>query len=546
MLMRPDRGRRLPRHVFYLALLLAPLLGLSLLTIGDSVTAAAWGQDAPPTTSPDSTDPTTPETTASTSTETSTTEPCATTTTDTSTTQPCATTTTATAGELVQQASTDLQTVTPQVVVDAAAAAGTTVQNATSILTTTSNAPTQVAVANKPAGDVKVTGAGTAIDIGLPPTQEATPARVGGNLAVFAPPDQDRAAVAVQPRDTGARVMVIIRSAADPEDFRFPVKVPAGGRLVPMAGDNAGTDGTSEQNTKGYVILDREGEGVGSIAAPWALDAAGQLVSTWYKLAPDGTIVQHVDHAGTSAHYPVVADPLVSVGCAWTDCALWFSASVTSTLARYSFLGEVGFAVSAEVLCLGLVNPIAKLVCGELVGAFSQALIGTLRQARDQGACLRVSFTPLVSLSNPSPMRFAADSSSACSRGADLGRRVAGIPPGSQAFVNNRGVTFTVVGGALFWIPNSDQLGLLTGDPGNPWGPVRQISSNRVRRYRDLPADGTLFQEVSNSQAYYMSAGHCWSITAAQFVRHGFEANAIKKVPDNGRLQCPFAGPLPA
>jgi hypothetical protein len=526
------------------------LLGVSLLTIGDSVTAAAWGQDAPPTTSPDSTDPTTPETTASTSTGTSTTELCATTTIDTSTAQPCATTTTATAtataGELVQQASTDLQTVAPQVVVDAEAAAGTTVQNATSILTTTGNAPTQVAVANEPGGDVNVTGAGTAIDVGLPAVQEATPARVGGNLAVFAPPDQDRAAVAVQPRDTGARVMVIIRSAADPEDYRFPVKVPAGGKLVPMAGDNAGTEGTSEQNTKGYVILDREGEGVGSIASPWALDAAGQLISTWYKLASDNTIVQHVDHTGTIAHYPVVADPLVSVGCAWTDCAVWFSASITSTLARYTFLGQVGFSLAAEVLCLGLVNPIAKLVCGQLVGAFSQALIGNLQKARDQGACLRVSFTPLVSLSNPSPMRFAADNSSACSRGADVGRRVAGIPPGSQAFVNNRGVTFTVVGGALFWIPNTDQLGLLTGDPGNPWGSVRQINTSRVRRYRDLPADGTLFQEVSNSQAYYVSAGHCWSITAEQFVRHGLDANDIKKVPDHGRLQCPFAGPLPA
>ena len=186
MLMRPDHGRRLPRHVFYLALLLAPLLGLSLLTIGDSVTASAWGQDTPPTTSPDSTDPTTPETTASTSTGTSTTEPCATTSIDTSTAQPCATTTTA--GELVQQASTDLQTVAPQVVVDAAAAAGTTVQNATSILTTTSNAPTQVAVANEPGGDVKVTGAGTAIDVGLPAVQEATPARVGGNSPCSRPP----------------------------------------------------------------------------------------------------------------------------------------------------------------------------------------------------------------------------------------------------------------------------------------------------------------------------------------------------------------------
>jgi hypothetical protein len=122
---------------------------------------------------------------------------------------------------------------------------------------------------------------------------------------------------------------------------------------------------------------------------------------------------------------------------------------------------------------------------------------------------------------------------------------VAGVLPGSQAFVNNRGVTFTAAGGALFWIPNPIQLGLLTGDPDNPWGPVQQISTSQVRRYRDLPADGTLFQEVSNSQAYYVLAGHCWSLTAEQFAQHHFLFNNIKKVPDHGLQQCPYAGPLP-
>jgi hypothetical protein len=544
MLMRPGRDRQLPRHVSYLALLLVPLLGLSLLSIGGSVSAAAWGQDAPASTSPDSTDTTTSETTTSTLAEPPSTEACATTTTEVGAAQPCATTTTV--GGLVEQASADLQTVTPQVVVDAAAAAGTTVQDATSILATTNNAPTQVSVANEPGGDVKVAGAGAAIDVGLPATSAAAaPARVGGNLAVFASSDPDQAAVAVQPKDTGAQVMVVIRSSADSEDYRFPVKVPPGGKLVPMAGDNVGAEGTSEHNTKGYVILDRRGEGVGSIAAPWAQDATGQPVPTWYQLGSDNTIIQNVDHTNTNAHYPVVADPLLSVGCAWKHCAVWFSASVTATLARYTFLGQVGFDAAAEVLCLGLVNPVAKLVCSELVGAFGQALIGTLQQARNQGACLRVSFTPLISLNHLSPMEVAADSSSACSHGAGRGRRVAGVPPGSQAFVNNRGLTFTAVGGALFWIPNPIQLGLLTGDPDNPWGPVQQISTSQFARYRDLPADGTLFQEVSSSQAYYVLAGHCWSLTAAQFARHHFDAKNIKKVPDHGLLQCPYAGPLP-
>jgi len=197
-------------------------------------------------------------------------------------------------------------------------------------------------------------------------------------------------------------------------------------------------------------------------------------------------------------------------------------------------------------VCSGLLNLVARLVCGDLIGAFGQALVGALQQARDEQACLRVSFTPLVSLSNLSPMRFAADNSTACGRGAEVGRRVAGVPPGSQLFVNNRGVTFTSVGGALFWIPNTDQLGLLTGDRDDPWRPVRRISTRQVRRYRDLPADGTLFQEVSNSRAYYVSAGHCWYVNGEQFVRRGFKPQDIKKVPDGGLRQCPYAGDLPS
>ncbi len=540
MPMRPDRGMRLPRHVSYLALLLAPLLSLGLLPIGDSTATAAWGQEAPQTTGADSTETTAPETTESTSTVTSTTEPCTTTATDTGATEPCPPQTTL--GPPAEQAHDDLQTLTPDVIVDSAAAGGT-IQNATSILATTKDAPTSVEVPTEPGGDVEVRGAGAAMDVGLPTAPAATPARVGSNVAVFTAPDRDQAAVAVQPRDTGARLMVIIRSPDDPRTYRFPVQIPAGGSLVPMAGGKSGAENTSEErNTTGYVILDRHGEGIGSIAAPWAEDSNRKQIPTWYTQEP-GAIVQHVDHSG--AHYPVVADPLLSVGCAWVSCAVWFSPSVTRNLARFTLLGRVGFEVAAEGLCFGLVNPVAKLVCGDLIGAFGQALMGALQQARDEQGCLRISFTPLVSLSNPSPIRFAADNSTACSRGAQVGRRVAGVPPGSQAFVNNHNVTFTVVGGALFWIPNTDQLGLLTGDKDHPWRPVRQIRTSQVRRYRDLPADGTLFQEVSNSRAYYVSAGHCWYVSAEQFVRRGFKSQDIKKVPDGGHRQCPYAGDLP-
>ena len=118
MLMRSDRGMRLPRYVPYLTLLLISLLGLSLLPIGGSAAAATWRQEAPPTTGPAGVETTEPTTTESTSTSTSTTDACATTSTDAAgTTVPCPTTTlppSTTVGAPVEPVVDALEAVTPR------------------------------------------------------------------------------------------------------------------------------------------------------------------------------------------------------------------------------------------------------------------------------------------------------------------------------------------------------------------------------------------------------------------------------------------------
>ena len=518
--MRPGRGVQVPRHVSYLALLLAPLLGLGL-PIGNTAATAGWRHEAPQTTGPGGVETTVAPTTEFTATSPSTTAAPST-----------------TAGQLVNPVIDALRLVTADVVAGPAAAGNTTTQNPTSILATTKDAATSVQVAKDPSGNLEAAGAGAQMAVGLPAGQGITSRRADGNIAVFAAPDPAQADVAVQPTDTGARVLVIIRSPNEPQTYRFPVHIPRGGRLAPMAHGNSGAHNIPEErNTTGYVILDGHDEGVGSIAAPWAQDSAGNPVPTWYTREP-GAIVQHVAHIG--ARYPVVADPLLSIGCAWIKCAVWFSVSVTSRLAHSAPLGQALFAKTATRLCLKLRHPVAIDVCGALPAVLSHPLIDTLKNARDRHACLRVTFNPLGS-----PIRFAADNSTACSRGAEAGSsRVAPLPSGSQPFVNSRSVTFTAVGGALFWIPNRDQLSLLVGG-NDPWQQVRRISTSQVRRYRDVPVDGTLFQEVSNSRAYYVSAGHCWYVSAEQFARRGFKPQKIRKVPDGGLRQCPYAGDLP-
>jgi hypothetical protein len=385
-----------------------------------------------------------------------------------------------------------------------------------------------------------VTGVGTAMDVGLPTVQEARPERAG-NVALFAAPNPNRAAVAVQPRATGARLMVIIRSPDDPQTYRFPVKIPAGGRLEPMAGGKPGDQNTPEgRNTTGYVILDRHNQGVGSIAAPWAQDSARQPVATWY-IRERGAVVQHVAHIG--AHYPVVADPLLSIGCAWISCAVVFSPSVTSQLAIPALVGAFAFTRAAGTVCLRLPNPVAALVCEALVLIADQAIFGKLqaelKAASAVRSCLRVTFNLLA------VTRFAQDNTKACHRGAETSRHVQPVRPGSQDFVTNRNATFTVVGGALFWISTTEQLGLLTGDHDDPWRTVKPISNTRASSFGDLPANRTLLQEVSSSRLYYVAAGHCWYVNAEQFNRRRFKPQDIKKVPDGGLRQCPYAGDLP-
>jgi hypothetical protein len=67
------------------------------------------------------------------------------------------------------------------------------------------------------------------------------------------------------------------------------------------------------KNDDGSVaVLDANGNQVSAVDKPWATDANGAAVPTWYEV--DGsTLIQHVNHE--NAAYPVKADP--SVGLGW-------------------------------------------------------------------------------------------------------------------------------------------------------------------------------------------------------------------------------------
>ena len=144
------------------------------------------------------------------------------------------------------------------------------------------------------------TSTGEDVGIGLPVEDVEAETTTGGS-AVYASAE-DQVEITVQALDmdnkagidSGVRSLISIYSASSPESYEFPLDLPAGS--------------TVEKTATGQVtVLDAQGKVAGVFDTPWAVDAKGKEVPTWFEVR-NGSLVQHVKHAG--AAYPVVADPV--------------------------------------------------------------------------------------------------------------------------------------------------------------------------------------------------------------------------------------------
>lgn len=61
--------------------------------------------------------------------------------------------------------------------------------------------------------------------------------------------------------------------------------------------------------TGSIIVHDADGSISSVIAPPWAYDAEGTEVPTWFEIE-DGHVYQYVDHLSRQFAYPVVADPV--------------------------------------------------------------------------------------------------------------------------------------------------------------------------------------------------------------------------------------------
>ncbi|MBP3222695.1 MAG: hypothetical protein J6M18_02040 [Actinomycetaceae bacterium] len=105
-----------------------------------------------------------------------------------------------------------------------------------------------------------------------------------------------------------------------------------------------GTDGELD-------LMSNQGDTVATVDAPWAVDATGQHLPTYYELIPaSSTIRQHVDMKG--ATYPIAVDP------SWW----WWTKNVIScSVGLGSLLASGGAALASRIpQVVSAINKLAK------------------------------------------------------------------------------------------------------------------------------------------------------------------------------------------
>lgn len=143
----------------------------------------------------------------------------------------------------------------------------------------------------------------------------------------------------------------------------------------------------------GGGTLTRGGEIVATVSAPWATDADGKQLPTWYEYQ-EGNLVQQIDTDGVT--YPIVADPKVGIG---NGVYFYFNRNeATSIVSLSTMVVSAGAIYSCEKLVevAGKI-PVAKsfvaYACGKLgVSALVSFFKNLPAMMRSYPACTEVRF----------------------------------------------------------------------------------------------------------------------------------------------------------
>lgn len=174
-----------------------------------------------------------------------------------------------------------------------------------------------------------------------------------------------------------AQMLALMADSSAPTTQNYRIDVPAGTHVV--------------REGAGFSII-RADRVIGTIAAPWAVDADGRRLPTTYTL--DGNVLsQHTNTFG--ATYPVVVDPTITVGL-----GVYFNAWGYEVKAYYAaILAANALAIAFTCTQTGRLpfplNGIAALMCAyvgaNIVKHVLQAVVDVVRgETINDGSCYQI------------------------------------------------------------------------------------------------------------------------------------------------------------
>lgn len=230
-----------------------------------------------------------------------------------------------------------------------------------------------ISLASQPEGGIDISVDSYSLAIGIPQARESFDLDTTSQLPTY---DAGNSATVPTVNDSGdLQILSVLDNAGAPEDFEYPLTLPAGSSLV-MA-DNGGA-----------LVLDANEAVLFAIAPPWARDASGQSVPTKYEVI-GSTLIQHVAHRESDATYPIVADPKF----AWAGVL----PSVQLTRAETGALRGVGATAAGRATnaCRGFVAA-AGPAGGVLCGLNTISIMYNANRIYNQGKCAQLIIGPGV------------------------------------------------------------------------------------------------------------------------------------------------------
>ena len=206
------------------------------------------------------------------------------------------------------------------------------------------------------------------IGISLPATASAEEADVVDGDTVYVDDRTDTSFV-VDAQADGARIMSVLHSAESPREIAYDLDLPEGTELLERSNGSFDVAYVAE----GVEVV------VGTVEAPWAVDAEGRSLRTNYEVI-DNTLIQAVD-VGPGTAFPVTADP--SVRLRWFGATVYFSRSETGTLA----FGAGACALLGKALTL--VPFVGVALAGKLADIYCTGVALMAANAWRQGKCMR-------------------------------------------------------------------------------------------------------------------------------------------------------------